>query len=92
MAIDGSAGYARTPTDMMPNDPTKISEALQRKANVCETIAQDKAEEALTGASAEKETNEQDAKSWRLKSEVWLEADAIVRAGATGQTPPAKPD
>jgi hypothetical protein len=71
----------------MPTEPTNISEELRRKAKVCETIAQDKTEESLTGASDEKETNQQDAKAWRLKSEVWLEADAIVRAG---QAPPAK--
>jgi hypothetical protein len=76
----------------MPTEPAKISEELQRQAKVCETIAQDKTEESLTGASAEKETNEQDAKVWRLKSEVWLEADAIVRAGSTDQAPPAKHD
>jgi|GEM_PF-2426579 len=67
---------------------TKISEALQQKAKVCETIAQDKTEESLTGASAEKETNQQDAKDWQSKSEVWLEAEAIVRAGSTDQVPP----
>ncbi len=76
----------------MPIEPTKISKQLQRKAEVCETIAQDKTEESLTGASAEKETNEQDAKAWRLKSEVWLEADAIVRAGSAKLAPPANSD
>jgi hypothetical protein len=74
----------------MPTEPTNLSEELQRKAKVCETIAQDKTEESLTGASAEKATNQQDAKDWRLKSEVWLEADAIVRADSTSQSPPAK--
>ena len=74
----------------MPIEPTKISEELLRKAKVCETIAQDKTKEALTGASAEKEANEQDAKAWRSKSEVWVEADAIVRAGSAEQAPPAK--
>jgi len=75
---------------IMPAEPTNISEELQHKAKVCETIAQDKTEESLTGASAEKATNEQDAKDWRLKSEVWLEADAIVQAGSTEPAPPAK--
>ncbi|MGA2247357.1 MAG: hypothetical protein ABSH48_20390 [Verrucomicrobiota bacterium] len=74
----------------MQTEPTKISEEMQQKAKVCETIAQDKIEESLTGASCEKEMNEQDAKAWRLKSQVWLEAEAIVRAGSTGQSPPAK--
>ena len=69
--------------------PTNISEELQRQAKVCATIAEDKTEEALTGASAEKETNQQDAKDWQLKSKVWMEADAIVRAGSTDQ--PEKP-
>jgi hypothetical protein len=34
--------------------------------------------------------NEEEAKAWRLKSQVWLEAEAIARAGSTGQSPPAK--
>ncbi len=63
---------------------------MQQNAKVCETIAQDKIEESLTGASCEKEMNEQDAKAWRLKSQVWLEAEAIVRAGSADPSPPAK--
>ncbi len=70
--------------------PEKISAELQQKARVCETIAQDKTEESLTGASCEKEMNEQDAKAWRLKSQVWLEADAIVRAGSTDKSGPVQ--
>jgi hypothetical protein len=77
-------------THFMQTEPTDISEEMRRKAKVCETIAQDKTEESLTGASCEKEMNEQEAKAWRLKSQVWVEAEAIVRGGATGQTPPAK--
>jgi hypothetical protein len=73
----------------MPIEPTKISEELQRKAKVCETIAEDKTEESLTGDSAEKEVNEQEAKTWREKSEVWRAADAIVRAGSADQSPSA---
>ena len=76
----------------MQTDLTKITEEMQHKAVVCETIAQDKTEEALTGASCEKELNEQDAKAWRLKSQVWAEAEAIVRAGLAGESPPVKPD
>jgi hypothetical protein len=76
----------------MQTELTKITEELQHKAAVCETIAQDKTEEALTGASCEKELNEQDAKAWRLKSQVWVEAEAIVRAGLPGEPPPVKPD
>ncbi len=74
----------------MPMEPAKISEELQHKAKVCEAIAQDKTEESLTGASADKATNQQDAKDWRQKSEVWLEADAIVREVSVGQSPPAE--
>jgi hypothetical protein len=74
----------------MPIEPTKISEELQRKAKVCETIAEDKTEESLTGVSAEKEVNEQEAKVWREKSELWREADAIVRAGSAEPNPPVK--
>ena len=69
----------------MQTEPGDISEELQRKAKVCETIAQDKTEESLTGASAEKVVNEQDAKDWQLKSQVWLEANAIVQADSTGR-------
>ena len=76
----------------MQTDLEKITAALQHKATVCETIAQDKTEEALTGASCEKELNEQDAKAWRLKSQVWVEAETIVRAGLAGEPPSPKPD
>ena len=76
----------------METELTKITEALQHKAAVCETIAQDKTEESLTGASCEKELNAQDAKDWRLKSQVWVEAEAIVRAGLAGESPAPKPD
>ena len=63
---------------------------MQQKAKVCETIAQDKTEESLTGASAEKVMNEQDAKAWRLKSEIWLEAEAALRAVTPDPSLPAK--
>ena len=65
----------------MQTEPTNISEQMKRKAEVCETIAQDKIEESLTGASCEKEMNEQEAKTWRLKSQVWVEAAVIVSDG-----------
>jgi hypothetical protein len=74
----------------MPTEPTRISEEMEQNAKVCETIAEDKTQESLTGASCEKEMNEQEAKAWRLKSQVWLEAEAIVRAGSTEPPPPAK--
>jgi hypothetical protein len=61
--------------------PELLSEELQQKAKLCETIAQDKTQESLTGASCEKEINEQAAKEWMLKSKVWQEAEAIVRSG-----------
>ena len=67
----------------MPTEPTNISEAMQQKAKVCETVAEDKIQESLTGESHEKEMNEQEAKVWREKSKVWTEAEAIVRTGIT---------
>ena len=72
----------------MENDPTKISEAMQQKAKVCETVAEDKTQESLTGESHEKEMNEQEAKVWREKSKIWTEAEAIVRTGITDPAPP----
>jgi hypothetical protein len=62
-----------------PTEPLKASEEMQRQAKICETIAQDKKEEALTGDASEREMNEQDAKEWMVKSKVWLKAEAIVR-------------
>ena len=59
---------------------TKIIEEMQRQAKVCETVAQDKTQEALTGASADNEKNTLEAKEWMLKAKVWLEAEAVVRA------------
>ena len=63
----------------MPTRLTRISEELLRQAKRCETIAHDKTEESLTGAPAEKEKNEQEAKEWLAKSLVWLEAETLVR-------------
>ena len=40
---------------------------MQQNAKVCETIAEDKTQESLTGESNEKEMNEQDAKVWQGK-------------------------
>jgi hypothetical protein len=65
----------------MQTQPAKISEVLQQNAKVCETIAEDKIEESLTGASCEKKMNEQEAKEWMLKSKVWREAETVVRLG-----------
>ncbi len=58
---------------------TSIIEALQQHAKTCETAAQDSSQEALTGESSDKEKNLQDAKIWLIKSQVWLEAEAVVR-------------
>lgn len=58
---------------------TKIIEELQRRAKVCETAANDSAEEALTGESCEKEKNAQLARDWMIRSKVWLEAENAVR-------------
>lgn len=57
----------------------EILEEMKRQSQRCQTIAADKTEEALTGASSEKEKNGQDAKEWLLKSSVWLEAETVVR-------------
>ncbi len=73
----------------MQTEPTKISEAMQQKAIVCETVAEDKTQESLTGESHEKELNEQAAKVWREKSKVWTEAETIVRTGITDPAPSA---
>ena len=63
----------------MQTPPTQIIAELQRQARRCETIAQDKTQESLTGAPSDKEKNEQEAREWLLKSKVWHEAEAVVR-------------
>lgn len=60
------------------NSPLIIEE-MKRQSDRCQTIAADKTQEALVGASNEKEKNEQDAKEWLLKASVWLEAETVVR-------------
>lgn len=62
-----------------PTEPLKASEVMQQQAKICETIAEDKTQEALTGEASEKEKNEQDAREWMVKSKVWVKAEAIVR-------------
>ena len=74
----------------MQTEPKNVSEELQQKAKVCETIAQDKTEESLTGDSAEKVMNEEEAKAWREKSQIWTEAEALVRSRSTDPISPAK--
>ena len=64
----------------MQADLTPILAELQRQAKVCETVAQDVAEEALTGASCDREQHTREAREWALRSKVWLEAEAVVRA------------
>jgi len=63
----------------------EIIKELQLHAKTCETVAQDKTEEALTGESSEKEKNIQDANEWMVRSKVWLEAEEVVRG--FGQPP-----
>jgi hypothetical protein len=74
----------------MQKPANKASEHMRKKAKVCETIAEDKTQESLTGASCDKALNEQAAKDWRLKSQVWTEAEAVVRAVPPKPTLPAK--
>ena len=69
----------------MHTELNPIIEELQRQAKVCATVAEDIAEEALTGASCEQEKNAQEAKDWEIKAKVWLEAEAVVR-GFAGPT------
>ena len=57
----------------------QIIEEMKQQSERCQTIAADKTQEALVGASSEKEKNEQDAKEWLLKSSVWVEAATVVR-------------
>ncbi len=70
----------------MQADLAAILAELQRQAKVCETVAQDVAEEALTGASCDKDKHTQEARDWVIKSKVWLEAEAVVRALAVPAT------
>jgi len=74
-------GLASQSTDQtnMQTQLTDIIEELQRNAKVCETVAQDKTQEALTAESCDTEKNMQEAKEWTIKSKVWLEAEAVVR-------------
>ena len=65
---------------------TQICEEMQRQAKRCETIAQDKTEEALTGAPHETPKNELEAREWFIKSEVWREAEAVVRGFVSAPT------
>ena len=66
---------------------TNILEALQQHAKTCETAAQDSSQEALTGESSDREKNTENARIWLIKSQVWIEAEAVVR-GITLSLPP----
>jgi hypothetical protein len=58
---------------------TGILEALQQRARTCATAAQDSSEQALTGESNDREKNTHEANIWLIKSQVWLEAEMVVR-------------
>jgi len=68
----------------------QVFEELQRQAKRCATISEDKTQESLTGAPSEKEKNEQEAKEWLLKSDVWVEAEAVVRFAITEEVQSVK--
>lgn len=53
----------------MNPEPVDPSDAMQQKAKVCATVAEDFIEESLTGEACEKEKNEAKAKVWQQKSE-----------------------
>lgn len=74
----------------MQEPPNKATEQMEQKAKVCETVAEDFTQESLTGASCDKALNEQAAKEWRSKSQVWKEAEAVVKTVPPELTPPAK--
>ncbi len=65
----------------------QILEEMQRQSKVCETVAGDKNQEALTGASADKEKNLGEAAVWLAKSKVWLEAHELVQTGRPDPLP-----
>jgi len=66
----------------MDNQFTKLLGEIDGQALVCETIAQDRNQEALTGESCEKEKNEEEARQWLLKAGVWREVEILVRTFA----------
>ena len=73
--------------ETVPAGLTGLFEAMQQRARTCETASHDATEESLTGEASLREKNEQDAKAWMIKSQVWLEAAEVVR----GFLEPAKP-
>ncbi len=67
-----------------PTALAQILEAMQYSAKTCATAAADMTEEALTGEASQKDKNTQDAKEWTIRSQVWLEAEAVVRRFVNG--------
>ena len=57
----------------------RLIEEMQQHAKDCETVAQGKTQAALLSPPGDKEKNEQEAKLWMIKSQVWLEAEAVLR-------------
>ncbi len=74
----------------MQTQLAKLIDEMQRHAKVCQTVAEDMTQESLTGASCEKEKNVQAAKEWMMKSQVWLEAEALVRECLSPSAPAAR--
>ncbi|MEI9960906.1 MAG: hypothetical protein WDM76_07155 [Limisphaerales bacterium] len=66
-----------------------LIEEMQRQAKLCETIAQDKTEESLTGAPDDKEINECDAREWTFKIQS-LAGSGSARAKQFDQAGPAR--
>lgn len=63
----------------MEKSMMKLVEEISGQALVCETVAQDFNEQALTGESRLKEKYETEARAWQLKASVWREAELLAR-------------
>ena len=70
--------------EMVPTGLSQLIEEIQQHAKTCETAAHDCTEESLTGEASLKDKNTQDARDWMMKSQVWLEAEAVVRGFLCG--------
>ena len=66
--------------ETVPTGLIQLLEEIQQHARTCETAAHDCTEESLTGEASQKDKNMQDAKDWMMKSQVWQEAEAVVRS------------
>jgi hypothetical protein len=62
----------------------KILSDMHEKASFALRMAKDSALQAVTGRPEDKEKNENDAKRYRLKADVWEEAGHIVEFWTTG--------